>query len=217
MEERSKFSVHAQAVRDTIERTSSLQFESFDGWQDRWPFDPGWGVEEALLEQFRWHRAGRPDGRARGPFNAWSSARQLKECEERFKRLEKQAVLDGIYLCTLDDLSVPDWLSVAFIGAYYSVTQYEAKGWNDVFGDPHKKGSNLAARRNRLDLAPKLFMLAAEVLCAYPETVIDEGFYESVGNEFGVGKTLAQECISYFCTKTGYSLLSFREFSRENS
>lgn len=210
MEDRSKFSECAQFLNELWERISSAPLESFDGWQDRWSFDPGWCYEEAFLEQARWFRAGRPDGRVRGPFNAWSSARRLKECDERFKQGEKQAVLDGMYFCLLDDLPVPDWLSVAFIGAYLSVVLYEAKGWNDVFGNPHKKGSNLSARSKRLDLAPKLFMLAAEVLRTYPDTVIDEGFYAGVGKEFNVGKTLAQEYISYYCTKTGSSLQDYR-------
>ena len=196
--------------------TRNLQLESFVGWQDRWPFDPDWRIEEAFLEQLRWHREGRPDGRTRGPFQAWSSAQWLKECEQRFRKGKKQAVLDGMYLCMLDELPVPEWLSAAFIGAYQSVTQYAAKGWSDVFGSAHKKGTNLAAQRKRLDLAPKLYMLAAEILAFHPETAIDDGFYESVGKEFNVGKTLAQEYISAYCKATGSSIHDFRALPRKD-
>jgi len=110
----------------------------------------------------------------------------------------------------LDDLPVPDWLSIAFMNAYHSVTQHEKKGWNEVFGSAHRKGTNLAARRKRLELAPQLFMLAAEVLLSHPETAIDDGFYENVGKEFNIGKSLAGEYISAYSKSIGKDIKDFR-------
>ncbi len=180
----------------------------------RWEVDPNWTGEEAIAEEMRWLDAGKPDGRIRGPLEAWESLNNVQRCQERYLTGDKGAVLDAIAACALDDLVLPDWLARAFLTAYRKVAHYQSKDWNGVFGPAHKKGTNLNAKQKRRELAPALLNRAIELVKRDPSTAIDNDFYEQLGKEFNIGKSLAQEYIAWWSKVTGLHLTDVVEQMR---
>lgn len=172
----------------------------------RWEINPNWTGEKAIAEEIRWLDSGKPDGRVRGPLEAWKSLSNIQRCHERYLTGDKGAVLDAIAACALDDLVLPDWLAQAFLSAHRKVVHYQSKDWNGVFGPAHKKGTNLNAKRKRRELAPALLNRAIELAQHNPSTAIDNDFYEQLGKEFNIGKSLAQEYIAWWSKVTGLYL-----------
>lgn len=181
---------------------------------ERWAFDPSWPYERALLEQLRWHRDGRRDD-TRGPLAAWHSVRKLDGLRERYQTGDARAVLDALELCALDSLPMPPWLEVAFLKAYGALTCYAAKSWDDIFGPAHPKYTNILAAKQKMQISADVFMSAALRLYDDPSRPIDNGLYEEVASEFGIGKTLVQEYVAQHSKETGITLQYYKGLSTQ--
>lgn len=179
---------------------------------ERWNVDPTWTAEEAFKQEVEWFTAGRPDGRARGPFEGWRSLVKLAELEKRFAAGENGVILDAVSLCALDDLVMPEWLARAFLKQYRKVRHYHEKSWDGAFGKPHKKGTHLAAERKRQRLAIQIWNKAVDILRNDPSRPIDAELYGQAGRDLGVEKTLAQEYIAWWSKLTGWSLTAYRKY-----
>lgn len=183
---------------------------------ERWRVNPDWTGEEAVQEQRKWLDAQKPDGRARGPLEAWMSLQHIASFRNNYEDGDKGAVLDAISACALDDLPLPEWLAYAYLSAYRAVAYYRSKDWNSVFGEAHKKGTNLAAKRKRRELAPAIHNRAVDLIRCKPDTVIDAGFYEELAKEFNIGKSLAQEYIAWWSKRTNCFLVDVAKQARDN-
>ena len=133
------------------------------------------------------------EGSARMPIQKWLAAQELKYWQAKHAKGDKAAVLEGLYLCTLNDLPMPRWLVYAFLAAYRAIRQYEARTWDEVFGKPHKKGTHLAAKRDEREKAIQIYQRVKQIKATNPGTAIDEALFERVGDEFGVGRSTANE------------------------
>lgn len=117
----------------------------------------------------------------------------LDDCEKRFATGDLGSLLIAIWCCAKDKQPLPEWASKAFITAYESGVAGEAKSWDDVFGKPYPKGSNLNAIKKRMEKRGALANRIRQLKIDDPSIAIDETLFERVGAEFGVGKTLASE------------------------
>jgi hypothetical protein len=113
--------------------------------------------------------------------------------ERAFRGGNKSALLAAVAECADAGLTMPEWLASAYLRAYRSVRNYEAKSWDDVFGSAHRKGTNLTARRRRHEKSVKVWLAVESARRRGP---VDDALFAAVGRELGIGPTLTKEYYS---------------------
>lgn len=126
------------------------------------------------------------------PYGQWCGKRELAVCEKQYEH-NPYMLLMAIRICANHDLPLPGWAAKAYIAAYDSVTNARAKSWDEVFGAPYPKGTNLAATRKRRVLKHAVWNEIHRIKKVNPDTPIDSHLFECIGAGFGIGKTLAEE------------------------
>lgn len=130
----------------------------------------------------------------RGPFFRWLGAQELKELYNVYQAGNIHAVVEALFLCSMNSLPIPRWCEMAYLKAYRRVRHYKDKSWDDVFGLPHKKGTHLATKRQERENGLKVYFRIVEIKKNDPSVPIDGNLFEMVGREFGIGgKTLTEE------------------------
>ncbi|MGE4194630.1 MAG: hypothetical protein AB7E51_14675 [Pseudodesulfovibrio sp.] len=129
----------------------------------------------------------------RDPYSKWESSHLLLYWHCKYLEGDNNAILEAVYECAMNDLSMPKWLSVAYIGAYRNVRHFRAKSWDEAFGKPHPKGRQLEAHKRRRELGPRVYNRIRLLREKDENLPLDDGLFESVGKEFGICKTLANE------------------------
>lgn len=153
-----------------------------------------WSFEDAWNAQEEWAMSYGQNIRARGPFFRWIGAQELKELYDIYKAGNSQAIMEALFVCSLNSLPLPRWCESAFLSAYRNVRQYKAKNWDDVFGSPHKKGIHLGAKRQEREFAWKVYEKIQQIKKDDPSIAIDGFLFERVGREFAIGgKTLTEK------------------------
>lgn len=162
--------------------------------------DPDWTFEEALAEHER-ELALDPSRFADPtmPFPQWGAFRDLVEYRKRFEDGDRYALMTAIRICANHDLPLPGWVSKAFIHAYDTVTNARSKSWNEVFGSPYPKGTNLNALKKKRELRFAVHGTIIGIVKTAPDTPIDSHLFEKVGSKFNIGKTLAEEYYREAC------------------
>jgi len=101
--------------------------------------------------------------------------------------------LDGMAVCAVHDLVAPDWLARAYLRGFRTVVNCEARSWDEAFGAPFPKGTNIAAarraRRNRVAVA----VAFSDILQRDPSRPVDKALWEEIGARIGEGATRAEE------------------------
>lgn len=113
---------------------------------------------------------------------------QLKMLESEFKEGNKRALTDAIYECASSRSVMPKWVVFAIQDALTSVSGFQSKSWDDVFGKPHPKGTNLNAQRKKIK-----FNWAIYESVKLSHKPVDASLFEEIGKKFGLGKTLTEE------------------------
>ncbi len=146
--------------------------------------------DEAMAATMSW--AEKSDGK-RSPMERWVAAQELRVWRKQYQKGEKKAITEGLYLCALNDIPLPKWLAFSYLAAFRKVIFFKAKSWDDVFGRPHPKGTQLLAKRDKREKMFSLYNRIHEIKQRSPDTPIDESLFEKVGKEFGLGKSLTNE------------------------
>lgn len=142
--------------------------------------------DEAIEETLSWIEEDHPP-QARLPIDRWTAAQGLKKWHERYKDGDRGAILESLYLCTLNDLPIPSWVTLAYLKAFRDVYHYRAKSWDDVFGQPHAKGTHLEAKKEEWEKSLRVYQRIKKIKQKNPDTPIDGHLFETVGKEFGTG------------------------------
>lgn len=115
----------------------------------------------------------------------------LDAAGKQFEDGDKSVVLPSIRRCAQHDLALPTWLSAAYIAAYDEVLNCRVGSWDEAFGRPFPKGTNLAARRKKRNL---MFGVYKEVNAKHAAgAAIDTAMFEEVGKLHNIGKSLCAE------------------------
>ena len=101
--------------------------------------------------------------------------------------------LHGMSICATYGVAPPEWLAMAYLKGFMAVRDFRVKSWDEAFGAPFRKGVQLAALRERRAARPSIVLAVTEKLREKPDLAIDTQFWEDVGQQANVGKTLAQE------------------------
>lgn len=153
-----------------------------------------WTFEDAQKAQEEWRNRFGPDVVGRGPLFRWLGVQELKELYEIHKNGNRQALMEALFVCSLNSLPLPRWCEMTFLKAYRKVRQYRAKSWDEVFGQPHKKGTHLATKRQEREKSLLVYRRIKEIKENEPTTPIDEALFERVAKEFHFcGKTMIAE------------------------
>ncbi len=145
-----------------------------------------WTVEDAKRAQESWSSKAHPPN-AHGPLFQWDAALKLKELADDYLSTgEKARILEALFICNMSQMAIPRWCSSAFIDAYREVWFKAALSWDDVFGEPHKKGAHANdIRKTRRD-ALKVYDRVEE-LNNIDRVPIDGAMFDQVGRELGIG------------------------------
>lgn len=117
----------------------------------------------------------------------------LEGCRESFESGNKWSLMQAIMVSAQERRALPEWASKAYIAAFETCRTGAAKSWDDVFGKPYPLGAHHAAVTKRHRVQWHLFRSVKEMLKDNPGMAIDDGIFEAIGKEFGVGKTLAKK------------------------
>jgi hypothetical protein len=116
----------------------------------------------------------------------------MAQYQEAYENGNKGVILYAILDCVERDQLLPVWLKKAFFDAFWSVQDWEVRSWDDVFGKPHPKGTNLEATRNRILYPSKVYQRIEELREA--GQAVGVALFEKVGRELGIGgKTLTEQ------------------------
>lgn len=159
-----------------------------------------WTREEALEAHEKWCEV-YGDVSYKNPLLKWLATKELKQKCELYLKGDKKAILEAVLACVANDLPIPAWCAKAFEEAFLEVRSYKARSWDDVFGAPHPKGTNLAAKRKKHEKAFEVYERIKNIRERSPSTPIDACLFEEVGKEFNLGKTLTEEY--YYSVKNG--------------
>ena len=131
-----------------------------------------------------------PDAHApRGPVWQWGGAQRLIHHRAFYERNP----LDGMAVCAVHDVVAPDWLARAYLRGFYAVTTCRVRSWDQAFGAPFPKGTNLAARRRARLHRVQVANLVTDTVMADPTRPIDKGLWDEIGTKVGEGVTRTEE------------------------
>jgi hypothetical protein len=116
--------------------------------------------------------------------------RQLNALEQQYAKGDGFSLLLAIRICANHDLVIPRWAAMAFIKGVNAVLNCRTDSWDGAFGRPYPTGMHLAKARRRRELRFAIAARISELVAANPKRPIDEGLFETVGDEFDIGKTL---------------------------
>ncbi|RFC31110.1 MAG: hypothetical protein DID91_2727704424 [Candidatus Nitrotoga sp. MKT] len=138
------------------------------------------------------------------PLYQWAALHELEHLRTRHEQGEKFALMLAIRKCANHDLIMPPWVVAGYIAAFDTILNYRSKDWNEVFGSPIPKGAHLAALRKQRKLEFAVFNEIVRIRKCSLDQAIDAGLFESVGKQFNIGKTLAEEYYYGAVAKIGW-------------
>jgi len=132
--------------------------------------------------------AGDPSSR----FNQYGGVRRCNRMRKEVEAGSGYAVLACIRICGTHGLKLPDWLSAAYNARFDAVDLLVVKSWDDpkAFGSPHPKGVHLSALKKERIAGLKIWLMIHQTL---DDHAVGAEFYEAIGREFLIGKTLTEK------------------------
>jgi hypothetical protein len=115
---------------------------------------------------------------------------ELQWAKEKIAKGDKRYILYALSFYLMHDPYVPEWLHDAFFDAYNKGRGYEIRSWDDVFGKPMEKGVDLITQRGRFQKRWQIFHRIRQQNKTGNSL---KDLFVSVGKEFGVSKTVAEE------------------------
>jgi hypothetical protein len=113
--------------------------------------------------------------------------RTLGACQRRYESGQREALLEAIERCIIEEWPAPAWLKDALWNAFEDVK----KSWDEVFGPPFPKGKH----RHRHDRNERIgFKLKERIEFLHEKEgrSITQKLFKEVGKEFGVSGSVAR-------------------------
>ncbi len=154
-----------------------------------------WTVEEALAanEAALIENPNRTNSDPTLPLYQCAALHKLETLRKKYDQGDKFSLMLAIRICACNGLIMPSWIVKSYIGAFDKVLNYRSKSWDEVFGSPINKGSQLKALEKRRRLEFAVLNEVKRIRLNTPDQAIDAGLFELAGKKFHIGKTLAEE------------------------
>jgi hypothetical protein len=155
-------------------------------------FDP-WTATRNEAELQWLHVQSGMDGDAPDPLDQWFAARAITQQRSEIERGPDFA--EGLYAiaeCARCGLVIPRWLSHLCVERVRAVENMRVASWDDAFGRPFPKGTQLAAERRRKRSSWRIAQEVTEFVVLNPGAPLDPE-WERIGKLVGEGRTRTQE------------------------
>lgn len=153
-----------------------------------------WTFEDAYNAWEKWPHKNNSSYGQKDPLTRWVHAFDLLSMAAVYESTKNAGiVLEAIFTCAINGFAIPMWCAQAYIDAVREVRHFEAKSWDDVFGNPHPKGTQLEAKKSKRYKSPAVHNRVTEIKKTNPETPIDRSLFEEIGKEFGLCGSLAEK------------------------
>lgn len=133
----------------------------------------------------------------------WIAAQLITENRSRIET-DGPALLAAISKIAKHRLVMPDWLASAYTARFAKLERLECGSLDEAFGPlPFGSGKRLAQLRRRRRLIPAVSRALIDALNVDPSRPIDTNLFEEVGQQLGIGHTLAEELYREGVTRHG--------------
>lgn len=138
----------------------------------------------------------------------WQAIRDAERYQQSYEGGEKSALMQMLAACARTGMRIPKWAADALCDEVQSVGDHEKGTWDEVFGRPVPKGAHLSAmaRRKRAYYAMLDKFRQLQVTLdlpledqhelgwgKIPGVAIDDTFFDELGSDIGVSRTVAKE------------------------
>jgi hypothetical protein len=122
--------------------------------------------------------------------------------EQRYRDGDKHALFDAIWICLCrpEPVPAPAWVQAAVSNAWMGLVGARIKSWDEVFGPPWPKGTNVSRLRWKYERAPFVWKRARELIASGHAT--DDTLFEEVGRLCATGPRQAKEL--YYMMERGW-------------
>lgn len=152
-----------------------------------------WTEEEVWAAEEEYILNGGESWGINSPFLRWSSLHKLDKYQLRYENGDKFALMLALRTCILYEFVMPEWVANSFLDAINRIADYEEKSWDDVFGRPNPKGARITDLRAKRLLEGKVYYKAMEIILNNPERAVHADLFDEVAEEFGIGRTAAED------------------------
>lgn len=131
------------------------------------------------------------------PFFQWAALLDIERMRPAIVGGDGFDMLAAICKCAQRDLVMPEWLAREFIKRYMLVVTCRSDSWDEAFGRPYPKGTQLSAIRTRREKRLSVYFAVKQSglpICA--------DTFRTVGQRFGISKSLAEQF--YYQVKRAY-------------
>lgn len=122
--------------------------------------------------------------------------RDIKPLQKDYESGHKISLMMCLKICAEYCIPLPDWAAAAYINAFESVRSLNCKSWDDAFGKPFPKYTNIASVRKKARLSSIIWSKVR--IAKEAGRSVSAELFEEIGQPHGIGKTLAEEYYYYF-------------------
>ena len=133
------------------------------------------------------------------PMFQWYALNEIKKCKISYDNGYKFNLIYAIKLCAEHKVPLPEWVAKEFIEAIESLQAGKTNSYDKVFTLPYVKGKHVKNTHEKTLIRMQVWHCIYQTKKATPQTAIDIGLFELVGEKYGIGATLASKY--YYDTK----------------
>jgi hypothetical protein len=150
-----------------------------------------WSAEQASAEQAAYVAAGGNSNDPSGPLYQWAALQKIDALETAYNGGDTLALLDAVAQCARCELVMPEWVIRGFLDRFRAVRQFKVRTLDEAFGSVLPKGAKLPAHRAAWKLELVVYLKVTDRHEAGEP--IDEGLFESVGEDFGISGSTVRD------------------------
>jgi len=119
-----------------------------------------------------------------------AAQKEFEILEQRFRDGDRLALVRGLKIAVVHRV-MPGWIADALKTAVDDIERFRARSWDDVLPPVLPDRAHLAARRRRLELAPKIYQSVTEKI--ENGAIVDQSLFEDVAQLFKISRSLCSE------------------------
>lgn len=126
-----------------------------------------------------------------GPLYQFVATSELAGWKRSYEAGDDMALLSAVRSCAQYGLKMPDWVATEFIRKYDLVLNCKVKTWDEAFGAPYPKNSNINAMRKRREHQPCVFNRVTEL--NKQGVPVNDELFRIVGAEMNISASLCRK------------------------
>lgn len=145
----------------------------------------------AQAAQLRFEQCGGSPNDRTGPLYQWNTRRQFEDLRVLYESGDCGVLFAAIRECASNELVMPDWVARGFISGYDKLVSCQVKSWDEAFGRPFPRGTNLNALRKRRE---KSIQVLLEVRRRHDRGAsIGKELFDEIGRSLNISGSTARD------------------------